>query len=160
MKVVVEQNQCRGCRVCELACSYYSFGEFNPKRSRIKVVKLEHAGEDIPVVCVQCGKCIGQCPLDALKMNENGWIVVDEGKCIGCGQCVEFCPLGAITLDPKTAFASVCDVCAGDPKCVRYCPAGALTIDTRVKPNLIAQRTRARYARRSLGRETEAAAEA
>ena len=51
--------------------------------------------------CVNCGKCIKICPIDAIrKVVENGREVVkvDEDRCLGCGVCVRNCHKKSITL--------------------------------------------------------------
>jgi len=76
------------------------------------------------------------CPLNIIKREKTGAIVVDEEKCVGCGLCVQSCPYGAITVDPLTKCALKCDLCNGDPECVKHCPGGALSyldVDKAVK---------------------------
>jgi Fe-S-cluster-containing hydrogenase component 2 len=76
------------------------------------------------------------CPLNIIKREKTGAIVVDEEKCVGCGLCVQSCPYGAITVDPITKRALKCDLCNGDPECVKHCPGGALSyldVDKAVK---------------------------
>ena len=50
----------------------------------------------IPGKCIACGRCSGECPVDAISLNEKGEPVIDLGKCIGCGKCVKVCPAEAI----------------------------------------------------------------
>lgn len=66
-----------------------------------------------PKKCVECGKCHGACPYNAISdvmrpcrracpvgaisINENKKAVIDRDKCILCGACVYQCPFGAIT---------------------------------------------------------------
>ncbi len=50
--------------------------------------------------CLRCGGCVGVCPVDALKLTENG-VKIDEEKCINCGKCEKICPVGAITVGDK-----------------------------------------------------------
>jgi Fe-S-cluster-containing hydrogenase component 2 len=40
------------------------------------------------VLCIQCGKCVEVCPLDAIYQDRSGRVYV----CIHCGHCVQFCP--------------------------------------------------------------------
>lgn len=39
-------------------------------------------------LCMQCGKCVAACPVDAIYQDRSGRVYV----CIHCGQCVQFCP--------------------------------------------------------------------
>ena len=36
------------------------------------------------------------CPVDAIRMGEDGLAKIDEAKCINCGACQAKCPFGAI----------------------------------------------------------------
>ncbi len=111
-----------------MICSFTKGQEFNPKRSRIRVVKMERFFIDIPIVCKQCFNplCVSGCPIGALIKEKDHTIYVDEKICTGCGNCVNACPFGAISLDPITNMAIVCDLCNGSPSCVKWCPTKAL----------------------------------
>ncbi|PDM26105.1 4Fe-4S ferredoxin [Candidatus Bathyarchaeota archaeon B24-2] len=127
--MVVDPGKCTGCRLCELICSFYHYKEFNPLRSRIRVIKFEEKGFDFPVVCQSCedAPCIRVCPVSAIKKDaKTGGVYVDEELCIGCKLCMIVCPIGAISLDPHSRKIMICDLCGGDPKCVEFCETKAL----------------------------------
>ena len=44
--------------------------------------------------CHDCYKCIRECPVKAIKI-ENGHASVIPERCIACGNCVKTCPAGA-----------------------------------------------------------------
>lgn len=44
--------------------------------------------------CRDCYKCVRECPVKAIKIEDNSAGIVDE-LCIHCGRCVEICPVGA-----------------------------------------------------------------
>lgn len=44
--------------------------------------------------CHDCYKCIRECHVKAIKIQDNSASVIDE-KCIACGHCVTVCPSGA-----------------------------------------------------------------
>lgn len=44
--------------------------------------------------CQDCYKCLRQCPVKAIKVEEARAAVIPEA-CIACGRCVEVCPAGA-----------------------------------------------------------------
>ncbi|HNX75228.1 MAG TPA: [Fe-Fe] hydrogenase large subunit C-terminal domain-containing protein [Candidatus Rifleibacterium sp.] len=44
--------------------------------------------------CRDCYKCVRECPVKAIKIEDNSACIVDE-LCIHCGRCVEVCPVGA-----------------------------------------------------------------
>jgi len=51
--------------------------------------------------CVKCGKCVENCPEDALTLpDDESTPVVDPDKCIGCGECEAVCAVRkqAVTL--------------------------------------------------------------
>lgn len=50
--------------------------------------------------CVQCGRCIGVCPVDAIARDENGSIVTDTQTCILCLACTAVCAKNARVLPP------------------------------------------------------------
>lgn len=127
-RIRVDPEKCTGCRICELICAFSKYSEFNPKRSRIRIVKMERFFVDVPVVCKQCLNplCVKDCPVGALKKGTDSTINVDEELCTGCERCIGACPFGAISIDPLNRRAIVCDLCAGSPECVQWCPTKAL----------------------------------
>jgi len=130
--IFVDTDKCTGCRVCEVACSYFKNGRVNPRKARIRVTRLSRIGFDKPSVCIQCPnpKCVTACPVEALVKNPPlGTIELLENKCTGCAACVDACPMGAINTDPDTGLPLICDLCGGEPKCVEYCPKNALTYE-------------------------------
>lgn len=48
--------------------------------------------------CVGCQQCVNHCPLEAIKMGEDGKIVINHEKCVGCGLCKTKCNVGAIKI--------------------------------------------------------------
>ena len=62
--------------------------------------------------CIKCGKCLNQCPydaisrierpcakacgMDAIGSDEMGRAQIDYNKCVSCGMCLVNCPFGAI----------------------------------------------------------------
>jgi Fe-S-cluster-containing hydrogenase component 2 len=124
--LIIQSENCTGCRMCELACSSIKEVEFIPERSRIRVVNNGLEGWSRPVVCLQCedAMCMAACEVEAIyrskTVNEDPIIAIDPEKCIECNQCVEACPFGAIELF-KGIGAIKCDLCDGSPTCVKFC---------------------------------------
>ena len=50
-------------------------------------------------VCVRCGACARQCPVEAIRMSP--FPVIDAGRCISCFCCHEFCKYKAMKLSPR-----------------------------------------------------------
>jgi carbon-monoxide dehydrogenase iron sulfur subunit len=133
-RIVLDPEKCCGCRICENVCSLVNEGEFNPVKSRIRVVRTVDNGilYSIPVFCLQCENayCQAVCPANAISRNGNGTLLVDEEKCVGCKLCEIACPVGAITVNPDKHVAIKCIMCPGfsEPQCVRHCYSGALKL--------------------------------
>ncbi len=89
--IKINSDNCRGCRRCEVACSWHGPGPLNPRLAGIRIMKLDEGGTDLPVInmeCLErfCGKtdpsspnqdapaCVAACLFGALKMDceENG----------------------------------------------------------------------------------------
>ena len=47
-----------------------------------------------PDLCVACGPCIDECPVEAISAGDV--YVIDPDKCIDCGTCAGVCPSEAI----------------------------------------------------------------
>ncbi|MFO8060262.1 MAG: NADH-quinone oxidoreductase subunit NuoF [Bacillota bacterium] len=50
-----------------------------------------------PDVCVGCGTCIDECPVEAISGSLREPHVIDEEACIACGACAAACPVDAIS---------------------------------------------------------------
>jgi carbon-monoxide dehydrogenase iron sulfur subunit len=128
--LVVDQQKCTGCRLCELVCSVHHTGASNPSRSRIKVVKWEHVGVYLPMTCNHCEKayCVEVCPTKAChrELENNNRVVIDKNLCIGCRTCIVACPFGHPFFDVQERVTVKCDFCDGDPKCVAFCDMKAV----------------------------------
>ena len=48
----------------------------------------------ITETCVECGKCVPECPVDAIAKGSP--YKIDEQKCVDCGVCDAVCPVDAI----------------------------------------------------------------
>jgi Fe-S-cluster-containing hydrogenase component 2 len=71
MTVIFNADKCTGCKICELTCSSYNKGEYNPKESFIRIMSNDEAGVYIPILdiqCTFCAKCANACPEAALEI--------------------------------------------------------------------------------------------
>ena len=69
--MIVDGAKCTGCRVCELVCSMQRMGEYNPRKSYVRLIKNREM--DVNIVCLDircdfCGVCVGWCPTEALSL--------------------------------------------------------------------------------------------
>jgi len=121
----VYPEKCTGCRECAVACSLNLFGECNPKKAAITVIRDEFRKYEYPVVCYQCEDpvCLKYCHQNAYTIVD-GVVIRDPDRCIGCRMCAVLCPYNAITAIEGEIIK--CDLCGGDPKCVKYCSTGAI----------------------------------
>ncbi len=94
-------NACQGCdaRPCKMNC---------PK----KAITIEHHAHIDENLCINCGKCMENCPYHAIikipvpceescptgaiSKDESGRENIDYHKCIFCGNCLRACPFAAI----------------------------------------------------------------
>ena len=139
--IAVEHKKCTGCRTCQLLCSLYHFGESNPTKSAVRVIRMERDGlvNSFPLVCQQCepAPCIDVCPTQAISRDETGTLKFNRDDCTMCEDCVEACPVGAIAITADKGLIN-CDLCDGEPQCVPACHASCLSVvesDTAAKKN-------------------------
>lgn len=85
-KVLIQDaDKCTGCMVCELVCSMTKFGEYNPSKSYIKVLRNTEMDVNIVVIgidCDFCNKCVEWCSTKALRFVsfEEAAIIRKENK--------------------------------------------------------------------------------
>ena len=129
--IQVNLDNCTGCRICEMICSFYHEQDCSTSKSRIKVLRDAEFGEHLLQFCTQCAEapCIESCPLEALRRNDaTGVVVIDEEKCDGCGLCIEACPLRALFFDKDKGIVFKCDLCGGRAECTKMCPPQAIVL--------------------------------
>jgi Fe-S-cluster-containing dehydrogenase component len=137
--LIVDMDLCDGCKLCEMSCSLAKTGEvISPAKAKLRVLKDEKAGIDIPTMCQHCNDppCIKVCPTVAIVKDSNtGIVTVNEDKCDGCKdsafpECIISCPFEAVFFDLDKHVAVICDLCGGEPICVKTCqeahPPGAI----------------------------------
>ncbi len=72
--MIVDADRCTGCGVCELVCSMAKLGEYNPKKSHIRIMRNDEFDTHIPVIqygndrCDLCGECVRACPTGVIRI--------------------------------------------------------------------------------------------
>ncbi|MEW5760979.1 MAG: 4Fe-4S dicluster domain-containing protein [Candidatus Thermoplasmatota archaeon] len=125
-------EKCTGCRECAIACSLKKFGECNPKKAAINIVRDEFGRYEIQFLCLQCDEpvCVAVCMTNALK-KEGNVVKWDKEKCIGCRMCVVSCPYAGVASFNGELLK--CDLCGGDPTCVKFCSTKAIVYEEESK---------------------------
>ena len=133
--VHVPQN-CSGCGLCDLMCSFYHEGEQGQALSRAELTGDRLYGDFVFNVCQQCDSppCYDACPDQdkALCIDEKtGTKYINPDECDGCELCIDACtfdpPRIKMHLEKDVAF--VCDLCrdrSEGPICIEYCGFNAL----------------------------------
>jgi carbon-monoxide dehydrogenase iron sulfur subunit len=127
--IAIHPKMCTGCRACEIACVFRREEAFGTSSARVRIVKEEAEGADIPFLCQLCETpaCVAACPPRALhKDADTGIIVLDLIACTRCLDCRTACPYDSVFVHPETGLPLICDLCQGDPACVKRCSTRAI----------------------------------
>ena len=132
-RIQADSALCRDCQACTLVCSLSHESECNLGLARLEVSKDMAKYEFAIVICRHCEEpeCLAACPVEAMRPDERGVVLIDDEACIRCGTCAAACPYGAISYHEGADRYLKCDLCEGraeGPLCVRLCPVGALTL--------------------------------
>lgn len=159
--IMVNGQECIGCRACEVACVMAHNGEqhvLSERHFHPRITVLTSATRTSPVTCHHCenAPCAQSCPNGAITQHSDS-VQVNQQKCIGCKACVVACPFGTMDLlvtpredDRVKASAHKCDLCLERPQgpaCVENCPANVLTLATPAVLENLAKSRRERSAR-------------
>ncbi|NLB29500.1 MAG: 4Fe-4S dicluster domain-containing protein [Clostridiales bacterium] len=132
---------CAGCMSCEIICALGHDGVAGPTRRRLTVQRDIRKMTHTVLTCMQCSDhpCLDACPKkgEAMAIDENGVVYINEDECIGCGLCAKACVFepSRITFyknQPKDVRkARKCDMCRTreeGPACVQWCPVRCLYV--------------------------------
>jgi len=76
---------------CPLRCLWCSNPESQKGEPELGFIESRCAGAKA------CGaSCVSACPVEAIRLNEQGKAVIDRNKCDNCGMCAEACGKGAL----------------------------------------------------------------
>ena len=113
MLIKIDPTKCKGCGLCTQVCprglivllphtqdkNIYQVACSSPE----KALDVRNACQ---VGCIACGLCVKNCPVNAIKI-ENNLAEINNEICISCGKCEEVCPTKAITHIKKHTFEKV-----------------------------------------------------
>ncbi|MFX1530729.1 MAG: hypothetical protein ACFFBC_06420 [Promethearchaeota archaeon] len=72
IKIDVNEENCTGCIICKLWCSYTNHKIFNPSKANIEIEERYGLTPKIVFLnsCIQCGQCAHHCLYGALEVKE------------------------------------------------------------------------------------------
>lgn len=138
-KQVRVSNMCQGCLAhpCREVCPKDAISLVQGK----SVIDQEK--------CIKCGKCVDECPynaiikferpcaeacgMDAIGSDELGRAKIDYNKCVSCGMCLVNCPFGAIA-DKSQIFQMIQAIKKGDEVIAAVAPAFVTQFGENVSP--------------------------
>jgi len=136
-----EESFCAGCNSCEIICALVHEGEVSPANKRLFVHRNIRTMVHTVYTCRHCEDhpCYIACPKKdkAMKIDENGIVIIDESECVGCGACYKACKLDpprinyVKDLPREKRKAKKCDMCAArdnGPACVEWCPVRCIEL--------------------------------
>ena len=93
------EDKCKSCEICVGVCPK-NIIEMVPENAAVTIActnkdKGGIAMKGCSVACIGCGKCVKECPVDAIEVS-NFLAKIDYDKCINCGKCIKACPTTAI----------------------------------------------------------------
>lgn len=85
-------DECGGEYLCEKVCPAGSILPFDKASTKLGVAVVDADACLTYGISGSCSaNCIPACPVGALRINEEGRLVVDEEPCWGCGACEYYC---------------------------------------------------------------------
>ncbi len=139
VQYVPEYSFCAGCTSCEVVCTLVHDGLVSPSYNRIFVDRDNRSMIHTVLSCQQCSDhpCFDKCPKkgQAMKIDENNIVWIDEEYCVGCGLCAKACVFTPSRInmvrsaDKSKRKAKKCDMCRTRPEgpaCVQWCPVRCL----------------------------------
>jgi carbon-monoxide dehydrogenase iron sulfur subunit len=128
-----DNELCRDCQACTLACSLYHEGQCHLGLARLRVTKDMARYTFAISICQQCQDpaCLAACASHTMNLDQRGVVLIDDLECTRCGVCAAACPYEAISYNEREDRYLKCDLCtgrAGGPLCVALCPVAALSL--------------------------------
>ncbi len=127
--ILVLWERCNACGDCLTACTREMAQQGQP-HPHVPRLHIPWQGKPAYVsLCRQCSQapCKDACISGAIRLAEDGRVVLEDEACVGCWMCVTHCPFGALAVAGRKAVK--CNVCVPEdkiPPCVSACPESAL----------------------------------
>lgn len=151
----LSKNFCQWeCNMCSAICPTGAIAELNLTEKQLTQIAVAVVSNQ----CIGCGKCVSECPAQAISLNEKNLASANLERCAGCGKCAISCPVKAITITPvshqkqltpvpekvqntpaaKKAFINSAE-CFSCGSCAEVCPVKAITLDDNDTPKPVDQ---------------------
>lgn len=68
--LIFDGERCTGCSICELVCSMAKHGEYNPRKSYIKIIRNREMDVNVAALemkCDFCNECVENCIPEAIR---------------------------------------------------------------------------------------------
>lgn len=136
-------DNCRKCmaKACVSACKFDAI-HMGDNRAYIDYAKCKECGAcknacPFSAIVETQRPCMKSCPVDAIKMGDDGLANIDESKCINCGACQAKCPFGAIE-DMSWMVPVIEDLNRKTPMIAVFAPAIQGQFDDATLPQIMA----------------------
>ncbi len=89
------------CFCCPCCCIGMRLARNATAKERIRFQPAGWTAVADRTACTGCGLCVGGehgCHMEAIKIGEDGKVVIDQEICVGCGICKARCPSGVIKI--------------------------------------------------------------
>lgn len=91
----IERDETSLCNCCSDCCGTFDLWRKGVTPMVNSTNYLSNINQEL---CVGCGTCVDQCPVDAIELNDEEKATRNPDYCIGCGICARSCPEGAISM--------------------------------------------------------------
>lgn len=89
-------DMCDGEYKCIKACPTHALAPFDAEADKIGVAEIDPDECLTYILSGKCdARCVGACQWEALWLDEQGRLQIDQDKCNGCGACQFLCPSSA-----------------------------------------------------------------